>query len=143
MDTTFEVPLDALEPWNPFNNIVWHFDIDEPITIEEVEEAVEHEVTHPTPIKHREFLEDPSPRGREDHIARIAWFVMHGWDDAIELDVGVPALGCHVGWIIQDGNHRLAAAIVRREDTITATICGDWEHARELLGDCVRFTFPS
>jgi hypothetical protein len=36
---------------------------------------------------------------------------LHGWTDAIEVDVGVPALRCHVDWPVQEGNHRLAAAI--------------------------------
>ena len=68
------------------------------------------------------------------HEARIAWFVEQGWRDTIQLDVGAPDLGCHVGWIVEDGNHRLAAAIYRGDKTIDCTIGGDLCYADELLG---------
>ena len=69
-----------------------------------------------------------------EHEARIAWFVKHGWSDTIWLDVGAPDLGCHVDWIVEDGNHRLAAAIYRGDKTIGCTIGGDLCYADELLG---------
>lgn len=72
----------------------------------------------------------------EYHIARIAYLVKHDTSasDAIGLDVGIPALGCHVTWCILDGNHRLAAAIYRGDKTIYATVDGDLNYARELFG---------
>ena len=42
----------------------------------------------------------------EDHAGRIAYLIKHPTTDAIEIDVGVPAVGCLVEWMIQDGNHR-------------------------------------
>ncbi len=68
-----------------------------------------------------------------EHEARIAWLVKHGWGDTIQLDVGAPDLGCHVAWIVIDGNHRLAAAIYRGDKTIGCTIGGDLHYADELL----------
>lgn len=64
---------------------------------------------------------------------RIAYLVTNGWGDPIELDVGVPALGCHVSWLVDDGNHRLAAAIFRGDATILSNISGSVSHAAELL----------
>ncbi len=68
------------------------------------------------------------------HEARIAWFVKHGWSDTIQLDVGVPSLGYCADWIVEDGNHRLAAAIYRGDKTINCGISGDLCYADELLG---------
>ncbi len=74
---------------------------------------------------------------REDHIARIAYLSLHGWNTPLDIDVGVPSLGCHVAWPILDGNHRLAAAIVRGDLTIAASVGGDMDLAQELFGtDC-------
>lgn len=70
----------------------------------------------------------------ELHAGRIAYFVEHGWKDAIGIDVGVPSLGCHVRWPVQDGNHRLAAAIYRGDKTILADVDGSVDYAAELLG---------
>lgn len=70
----------------------------------------------------------------ELHAGRIAYFVKHGWKDAIHIDVGVPSLGCHVWWPVQDGNHRLAAAIYRGDKTILANVDGSVDYAVELLG---------
>ena len=69
-----------------------------------------------------------------EHAARVAWFVMHGWPDAIQIDVGVPALGCVVKWPVVDGNHRFAAAIYRGDPHIEAEVSGEVRYARELLG---------
>lgn len=60
----------------------------------------------------------------EDHIARIAYLAQEGWDKPIDVDVGVPSLGCHVEWPVIDGNHRLAAAIVRGDEYILAKVSG-------------------
>lgn len=70
----------------------------------------------------------------DTHAGRIAYFVWHSWHDAIEIDVGVPRLLCHVRWMVQDGNHRLAAAIYRGDPAILADISGDTQYAAELFG---------
>lgn len=69
-----------------------------------------------------------------NHAERIAYFVVHGWEAPIEVDVGVPALLCHVDWLVQDGNHRLAAAIYRGDSTILAFVDGCVNYAFELFG---------
>lgn len=57
----------------------------------------------------------PERQCRQRHAQKIAWFAKHGFTKPLEVDVGVPQLGCHVRWFVQDGNHRLASAIFRQE----------------------------
>lgn len=71
---------------------------------------------------------------REIHLRCIAHYVVKGWTEPIEIDVGVPALGCYVDWPIQDGNHRLAAAIYRGDKEILAGLSGDLNYIEELFG---------
>lgn len=74
---------------------------------------------------------------RKRHIERIAYLAVHGWDASVDIDVGVPSLGCIVRWPVQDGNHRLAAAIVRGDESIQAEVGGDIRYANELFGNGV------
>lgn len=67
------------------------------------------------------------------HIERIAYFLTNPSTDPISIDVGVPTIGCHVAWPVDDGNHRLAAAILNGQATIPATIGGSIPHAIQLL----------
>jgi hypothetical protein len=64
------------------------------------------------------------------HESRVAWLVVHGWRDPIEVDFGAPALWNTNWWAITDGNHRLAAAIYRGEKSIVADCAGDEEEIR-------------
>ena len=49
------------------------------------------------------------------HAERVAWFVQHGWDDPIVLNT-------HKLWPIIDGNHRLAAAVYKRDTAIRVRV---------------------
>lgn len=98
------------EKCDPFVNCCWA-DIDSPITINEVSNC-----------NLADTLDSPSPRQR--HIDIIAKFVHCGWDNPIEIDVGVPSLGFSPSWIILDGNHRFAAAIVRKDKIIAVSASG-------------------
>lgn len=69
---------------------------------------------------------------RDNHIRKIAWFVVNGVRDPISLDVGVPSMGCWVDHIVDDGNHRLAGAWIRGDKTICARVSGSIDHAQEL-----------
>lgn len=72
-----------------------------------------------------------------EHAARIAYLIANSWDDAIEIDVGVPSMGCHIAWPVTDGNHRLAAAAYRGDKTILADVGGCLDYAMDLFGvDC-------
>ena len=77
------------------------------------------------------------PDGTEDpyvHAQRIAWLVTHGWDDPIDVDVGIPGLGYCPEWPIIDGNHRLYAAVIRGDKKILASVSGDLCYAAKRLG---------
>ena len=71
---------------------------------------------------------------RQFHVRRVAHFVVNDWTDAISIDVGVPDLGCHVDWIVIDGNHRLAAAFYRGDETIEGNVSGDLDRASQMFG---------
>jgi hypothetical protein len=113
---------------NPFKVCCWPI-FGGPITQLEISECV---------LKGK--LNDPISgdcESRSDHVGRVAWFVVNGWIHPIQIDVGVPSLGCNVQWIVVDGNHRLAAAIYSEYpnikcacsgsiDTISMLVSGKW-----------------
>jgi hypothetical protein len=72
--------------------------------------------------------------GTDDHAGRIAYFVENESLEAISIDVGVPVLGFCPGWIVPDGNHRLAAAIFAGRLEILAVVSGQLDYAEALLG---------
>lgn len=89
-------------------------------------------------IAQRDYLATPVPP-RDDinpfaHARRIAWLVVNGWEDAIEIDVGVPAFGNCRAWPVLDGNHRLYAAVIRGDAEIQASVSGSLDFAAELFG---------
>lgn len=112
---------------NPFDGCCWS-GLDTPITKEEVMEAVEKEQ-----FSEPEEYENNIEFDRADHVKRIAWFVVHGWTDPIGIDVGVPSLGAIPKWAVIDGNHRYAAAIIRGQNTILASLSGDVSELEQLI----------
>lgn len=108
---------------NPFKSNVW--DIRKPITKWEVLKE----------LRAGRSLPPESPKSdnmlpnRMWHIRRVAWFVENGKNMELELDVGVPSLGYEPDWMISDGNHRFAAAIIRGDKTIEAELEGDIDYA--------------
>lgn len=86
-------------------------------------------------LKHRWLC--PSPVGHdataEMHAGRIAFLVENGWQDPIEIDVGIPSMRCYVDWPVLDGNHRLAAASLRSDSDILAVVGGDLDFALDLF----------
>jgi len=120
------VPLTAFEPWSPFKSVVWWYDLDAPLTMEEVREALEAQDFVEVPMPPQEG----TPPTRRDHARRVAYLAHAGWDDGICVDVGVPDMGCH----IIDGNHRLAAAFIRGDQDILVEPCGSLDYFTELFG---------
>jgi hypothetical protein len=99
---------------NPFCNTVWN-DLDKPITREEI------------------LSIGSLPNGpRKDHASKIFHFVKHGWTDPIQIDVGIPSLRCYP-YLIQDGNHRFAAALILRLNIVFATCSGSISELETLL----------
>lgn len=124
-----KVHISTLEPWNPFCNVVWA-SLDRSITKEEVQQAIDANNLRPEPVENHLDVNTP----REEHIKRVAYLALNGWNDNISIDVGVPEMSCHVSWIVCDGNHRLAAAFFRGDEYIDCDISGSVAYAKELLG---------
>jgi len=106
---------------NPFVGQPWPGHV---VTMENVSRA----------LKERYLISEPTDT---DHAARIAYLVENEATDPIEIDVGVPSMGCHVAWPIEDGNHRFAAAIYAGRSHVNCNVAGSLEYAMELFGvDC-------
>lgn len=117
------IRIEKLRDWSPFDNTVW-IRLKKPITLSEVTVA----------IRKGRFNTDHSRNlRRKDHIERIAHLVVIPDPTPIVIDVGIPVLGAPNSWIVQDGNHRLAAAIYRCDETIEAEIYGQIGYAERLL----------
>lgn len=79
------------------------------------------------------LAKNPDGWSAKDHAERIAFFVTNPIEFVVDIDVGVPFLGCNVSWFIQDGNHQFAAAVLRGEDTVQAKVSGDINYANDVL----------
>lgn len=111
---------------NPFNGCCWK-DLEYPLSKTEIKKQLLWNTIHPDDAYNK--------NSRQDHIERIAWFVINSWTKPIDIDVGVPSLGCYPKWLIQDGNHRFAAAIIRGDKTIEATMSGSINLIKEMFGE--------
>ena len=118
-----------LREWdcNPFEHIVWP-KIEQPITREEVAEAIgqgapQGAVPYDLLGAHRSLWSDPPDR--EFHVHRVAYLVVHGWSDPIEMDLGCPSLGGYVPGPTQDGNHRFAAVVYQGLPSVRAQLAGE------------------
>lgn len=118
------IPVSRLKKLcNPLTDSPWGT----PVAFSDVESAV----------KDGRFIGPTESEGCDDHSGRIAFFVRYGWCNPIEVDVGVPICSYFPEWIVQDGNHRLAASIYMRNRYILASVGGQLDYARKLLGvDC-------
>lgn len=95
---------------------IWHH-VDKPISTYEIKEAIQNKDFEPIPAKYaftQERLHGHS--AREYHIRRIAYISVNWVEDPISITLKPP------DWPIEDGNHRLAAAIIRKEDFIQAWV---------------------
>ena len=69
---------------------------------------------------------------RFDHVSRIAWFAKHGWNDPVDIDFGCPTFS-GVSYALDDGHHRLAAAIIRKDAWIYAVASGEVDYIETFL----------
>lgn len=76
-------------------------------------------------------------KDRAYHISRIAYFVAYGHphlkEDYHPVVVDVGLFGYMPPNIVLDGNHRLAAAIIRGDTHIQVSVSGDILKARQVL----------
>jgi hypothetical protein len=109
-----------------------------PITHEEVNAclAAQNEALVETPLWTQILFGKSSVTAEENrtrHIQKIAYFVRHGFDDPISIDVGIPELGGHgPEHLVDDGNHRLAAAAIRGDRVICVRVGGSVKHAQSM-----------
>lgn len=122
------IPLESLQPWNPFEHAVWR-NLVRPITREEVRLAIER-----GRLRRTQLGVGRETTTRRAHVNRVAYLVVNPSDDPIDIEVGVPELtGREVDWVIQDGNHRLAAAFYRGDAKVRVDIGGSIAHASKLF----------
>lgn len=127
-----EVKVDnILKVCDPFG--CW-MELETPITRIEIEKCLNdgEESLENTPliILKSEVVNLASARDR--HIKKIAYFVKNGFSDPILIDVGTPEFGNYVSHIVEDGNHRLVASIIRGEENIKVKLSGSEEYAKSL-----------
>lgn len=117
--------------YNPFSNCPWGCKVTKANVTAALKAnrlvAIPDETWAADSIRHGK----PSPVYHEE---RIAYLVKNGWNDPIQIDVGIPSMNCHVDWMVIDGNHRVAAAIMRGDTTISAQVGGSIDYAQELFG---------
>jgi hypothetical protein len=116
----WDVPLTALlAHWDPF--AAW---LATPIRIEDVQSAIALSALEPTPYN----PQNTEHLSADFHIRRIAWLVVHRDTTPISIDIGTPSLGhtpANGVFDFIDGNHRLCAAIIRKDRHIPATFDGE------------------
>ena len=123
-----KIPVDRLKAvCNPLGECdIWS--VGKPITVEMVDAAFVTGQLNPNTNASEKL------KTAKDHAARIAYLVKYGWSDAISLDIGIPSLNCYTDWMIDDGNHRVAAAIYRGDQYILAGVNGCNDYMLELFG---------
>lgn len=135
-----QIPVPTLEKLgSPFENDVWDCGI---VSKQMVQDAIENNalLDHQAwamlhlPTEERGLTATLEAITPEHHASRIAFLMKAGWTDPMEIDVGIPSMGCYPNWMWGDGNHRLAAAIMLELQTIDAEVAGDLDYATELFG---------
>ena len=115
--------------YNPFTSWV---EQKEPITKEEVlqclengeEELVEHKMySFNDKVSDKKILEN-----RINHIKKIAYFVKNKPNEPIKIDAIFQGLSI----MLEDGNHRFAANIIKGRETTKSNIMGEEGYIKEL-----------
>lgn len=79
---------------DPTMSVVWDEAGDDPINCYEVDDAIDQ-----GKLLSVSYTPSEQVWSRQDHIARIAYLVVHGWSDPIHINMDAE-------WAIVDGNHR-------------------------------------
>lgn len=130
------VPVNELRQYcDPFKSPVWR-GLSEPLKHDEIERCVRKgEFLDPTEEGDFEInIMDPfdEPVARQEHLERVAWFVEHPIKDPIVVDVGLKQ-GPPSHWMIQDGNHRWAAALHKGHQEIEVSFGGALKNIKLLF----------
>jgi hypothetical protein len=109
------------DSWNPFRQKVWN-GIKSPLNKHEVREAI---VDRKLILPDTKFTESHRVLPRHIHVEKIAWLVLNFSDDyPIDIDFGIPGMTSNLTPMIEDGNHRFAAAIYLGRPYIMAGCSG-------------------
>lgn len=128
-DTATLISVKALLPFSPLSFNAWGCDR---ISEEEVNIAVQAGNLNAGSYSESLWAPIAPEWSRRDHIFRIAYLVKNRDYTPIHVDVGLQDPRLDLRHPITDGNHRLAAAIVRGDDYIRAYVCGAVSVIREL-----------
>jgi len=123
-----KISLHKLEEYCPRNSCIWR--VDPYISFPEIKERLDNNQFEQEPF-FKNFLETPLNKNRERHIRRIAYLAKFGWEDPIDIDIGIPNWTLP-SWVIQDGNHRYVASLFLDYDWIEAECSGDIDLIEEL-----------
>lgn len=123
-DTFIRIPIaNIIQHCNPMKSDIWGIGRSiEPSEIEFAIASCEFEDKH----------KDHNLRDRKYHIQRIAYFVVVGDENPIDLDVGIGGVPPS-WWMVSDGNHRLFAAQLRGDRDISCVVQGNLDYAVELF----------
>lgn len=129
-DNIHDIKISNLMPnIEPFNCWV---DIQRPLKEEDIFSAVENNLGQLTDTEYKWNESKDSEEAYWNHIKKVAYFIQHDIEKPISIDVGVPSLGFCPAYIVEDGNHRLLATIIKGNTTIKAEVSGSVDYAEEL-----------
>jgi hypothetical protein len=119
-----QIPVSRLiEFYNPFESPSPWYDVEldsnQRLSMQVISEAIRRERFISSNCYGEKF---------DDRICRIAYLVKFGWSDAISLKI--TSSNCK----IEDGNHRFAAAIFRKDTYISCNLSGQVGYCFALFG---------
>lgn len=128
------LPVDVLAgAFRPFSGETWECEPIDPVWVRDAVAAEDYEEENWQAVNHRTRFD----RGFDDvtyHVRRIAYLVAHPDPAPLELEVEGGHLPGYPRRInLFDGNHRLGAAIIRKDGAMTVAV--DAEHLEFVLGE--------
>lgn len=151
----YEVPVaDIVTRWNPFKAWgVGRITADDVLAMSDIDilrycgnVPIEMKAPFPPVSKGKERASRVNERLR--HVARIAWLVRNRDATPIEVEVGCPSIGGFThfaqmgGCEVSDGNHRLAAAVIRGDNRIVVSPGGELDYFEELFPQAIECFNP-
>lgn len=117
---SYKIKLSEIQKYCPLDSPIWM--IFPAISESEIELAINLNKFRCEPM-YEDVLYTDLNEFRDEHISRIAYLIVNGWDDPIQLDVGIPG-HYEPPWLICDGNHRYIAANYLKHEYIEADYTG-------------------
>lgn len=107
---------------------------EKPLTEEEITKSDLEALLGETPLWSEIDLNNTSEieKNRARHIQKIKYFIENKHKKPIDIDVGIPDMGCVIDHIITDGNHRFSADVITKTKIVKAKIMGSESYAKEL-----------